>query len=268
MQSLDQGFFEVLNPYNQTATRITADPLQIHSIVFWSKNFGPFIRHGYDRALVKRGYRLFFNFSINSPDPLLEPNLPPLAQRLEQLAYLARQFGGRCIQWRFDPVCLYQKSDLRLQDNLERFADIARSAAAANVPVCITSFVDLYRKVLRRMAKHPEVAFVDPPVDKKTALFNKMQHTLRQLGLELHLCCEKQIIDTLPPESSLQAAACIPGHRLVELYGPGLSLRKDPGQRAAAGCGCTVSKDIGSYALHPCFHNCLYCYANPADPAG
>jgi DNA repair photolyase len=21
---------------------------------------------------------------------------------------------------------------------------------------------------------------------------------------------------------------------------------------------------VGSYALHPCHHNCLFCYANPA----
>jgi len=24
-----------------------------------------------------------------------------------------------------------------------------------------------------------------------------------------------------------------------------------------------VAKDIGDYSAHPCFHNCLFCYANP-----
>jgi DNA repair photolyase len=32
---------------------------------------------------------------------------------------------------------------------------------------------------------------------------------------------------------------------------------------------CGASKDIGSYNLHPCRHNCLFCYANPAcDSSG
>ncbi|MBW2679028.1 MAG: DUF1848 family protein, partial [Deltaproteobacteria bacterium] len=45
------------------------------------------------------------------------------------------------------------------------------------------------------------------------------------------------------------------------MYGEGLSLQKDTGQRVKAGCGCRVSTDIGSYAGHPCYHRCLYCYA-------
>ena len=45
--------------------------------------------------------------------------------------------------------------------------------------------------------------------------------------------------------------------------GNGVAVAKDSGQRRAAGCTCGVSKDIGSYNLHPCSHNCLFCYANP-----
>ena len=47
-----------------------------------------------------------------------------------------------------------------------------------------------------------------------------------------------------------------------------ISLRKDTGQRVKAGCGCTVSVDIGSYRQQPCYHNCLFCYANPASGIG
>jgi hypothetical protein len=28
-----------------------------------------------------------------------------------------------------------------------------------------------------------------------------------------------------------------------------------------------VAADIGSYRQQPCYHNCLFCYANPKDPA-
>jgi DNA repair photolyase len=53
----------------------------------------------------------------------------------------------------------------------------------------------------------------------------------------------------------------------MELYGGRISLRRDPGQRRRAGCGCRVSVDIGSYGRHPCRHGCLYCYANPGGGA-
>lgn len=265
MQSLDQGFFEVVNPYNQTTTQVPADPEKIHSIVFWSKDFGPFLRHGYDRALLDRGYKLFFNFSINSPDARLEPNLPDLSTRLDQLACLAQRFGGDCIQWRFDPICVYRESGGAVRDNLAQLAQIARAAASSQVSICITSFVDLYRKVLRRTARQPGLQFVDPPLDEKIARIHRMWQILEPLDVNLHLCCEKELLAALPDGGSHGPAACIPGHRLVERYGPGISLQKDPGQRTSAGCGCTLSKDIGSYALHPCRHNCLYCYANPSD---
>jgi hypothetical protein len=265
MQSLDRGYFEVINPYNRLTSRVSADPENIHSIVFWSKNFGPFLRQGYDRVLTDRGFRLFFNFSINSPDSRLEPNLPDLSKRLDQLTCLAQRFGGDCIQWRFDPVCFYRESGGPLKHNLNRFGQIARSVAMAGVGVCISSFVDLYRKVLRRTSRCPGLEFADPPIEEKISRIEAMQRILAPLAIALHLCCENELLKAAPAGLSLRQATCIPGRRLVERYGPGISLSKDPGQRASAGCGCTLSKDIGSYALHPCRHDCLYCYANPVS---
>jgi DNA repair photolyase len=52
----------------------------------------------------------------------------------------------------------------------------------------------------------------------------------------------------------------------MELYGGSLSLKRDPGQRTAAGCACRLSTDVGSYDRHPCAHGCLYCYATPVRP--
>lgn len=265
MECIDQGWFEVINPYNRQTTKVPVDVENIHSIVFWSKDFGLFLRGGYDRILTDRGFRLFFNFSINSPDSRLEPNLPDLSTRLDQLTCLAHRFGGDGIQWRFDPVCFYRESGGPPRDNLARFAQIARSVADAGVTVCISSFVDLYRKVLRRTALHSGLQFIDPPVEEKISRIEAMQQILAPLKITLQLCCEKDLLAGIPASLSVGPAACIPGRRLVERYGPGISLGKDPGQRASAGCGCTLSKDIGSYALHPCRHDCLYCYANPTS---
>ncbi|MDA3896940.1 MAG: DUF1848 family protein, partial [Desulfobacteraceae bacterium] len=50
-----------------------------------------------------------------------------------------------------------------------------------------------------------------------------------------------------------------------DLFGGKLSYKKDTGQRIKQGCGCMVSKDIGLYKQQPCYHNCLFCYANPRN---
>jgi hypothetical protein len=98
----------------------------------------------------------------------------------------------------------------------------------------------------------------------KVEVVLRLEKVLAALGMALALCCEKQVIEALPPESTVKAAACIPNHRLADLYGPDISLGRDHGQRKAAGCGCGISRDIGSYRLHPCRHDCLFCYANPS----
>ncbi len=267
MAGIDAGAFEVQNPYNRRTARIPADLGQVHSIVFWSKNFGPFLDQGYATDLVRRGYRLFFNFTINSPHPVLEPMLPPLAERLGQLTRLADLFGPACIQWRFDPICCFRDCTGRSGDNLDQFEIIAGHAARVGITACITSFVDLYRKVLKRTRNLPELQFIDPPRSQKNTIIARLAEFLAGLGMQLQLCCEKDLLDQLPPAVQVYPSACIPGEKLVELYGPGISMAKDSAQRRASGCNCGVSKDIGSYNLHPCRHNCLFCYANPACDA-
>ena len=263
MAGIDAGYFEVLNPYNRRTVRVPATLDQVHSIVFWSKNFGPFWDHGYAKELVRRGYRLFFNFTINSVHPVLEPMLPPLTVRLSQLGRLVDTFGPDCIQWRFDPICFFTKRSGHMTDNLDQFEIIASRAAQLGLRLCITSFVDLYRKVLRRAGEQCDLQLIDPPMPQKIATIGRLADHLAGLDMQLQLCCEKNLLDALPPGLTVSASSCIPNDRLTDLFGPGISLAKDSGQRKAAGCTCGVSKDIGSYNLHPCSHNCLFCYANP-----
>jgi hypothetical protein len=263
MAGIDAGYFEVQNPYNRRTVRVPATLDQVHSIVFWSKNYGPFWDHGYAKQLIERGYRLFFNFTINSAHPVLEPMLPPLTVRLSQLARLVDAFGPDCIQWRFDPICFLMKRSGHMTDNLDQFEIIAGRAAQLGLRLCITSFVDLYRKVLRRAGQQCDLQLIDPPMPEKVATIARLADHLAGLGMQLQLCCEKNLLEALPHGLPVSASSCIPNDRLTDLFGPGISLAKDSGQRKAAGCTCGVSKDIGSYSLHPCSHNCLFCYANP-----
>ena len=143
MEQIKQGKFKVKNPFNQKEYIVSALPSDVHTIVFWSKNFGPFIKKKYYNELIKIGYNLFFNFTINSFSPLLEPNIPPLKNRLEQLNFLADYFKPKSINWRFDPICFYETNN-KIYDNLKDFETIAEKASEYGIKRCITSFMDNY----------------------------------------------------------------------------------------------------------------------------
>jgi len=264
MAQVERGFFEVINPFNRQVSMVAVSPNRVHTFVFWSKNFGPFLDGGVGEALQQKGYHLFFNFTVNSAVPLLEPKVPLLEERLEQLQELCRRFGHRAVNWRFDPICFYTTADGMIENNLADFSRIASVAARCGVERCITSFMDDYVKIRRRIARKSGCSFLYPdPADQRLIVL-KMAEELAEKEMALFLCCEKDLLDSLPAGSGIRGSSCIPNDFLVELYGGNVSNKKDSGQRVTSGCGCKVSVDIGSYQSQPCHHSCLFCYANPA----
>ena len=263
MEGIDRGRFEVVHPYTRKIRHVPATAPPVRVIVFWSKNFGPFLSDGCGRRLEQMGYRLFFQFTINSECRVLEPNLPPLAERLSQLRRLCTDHGPQAVNWRFDPVCWFREGTGPVRDNLDGLPHIAAAAAAGGIRRCTASFMDAYPKVMRRAARRPGVAFVAPSRAQQIETLLGMEGLLAAQGLRLFTCCEKEILDVLPRTSTITSGACIPNDRLMALHGGRLSLERDRGQRTRAGCECRVSVDIGSYSRHPCRHGCLYCYATP-----
>ncbi len=263
MEGIARGRFEVVHPYTRRIRQVPATVPPVRVIVFWSKNFGPFLAGGCGRRLEQMGYRLFFQFTINSECRVLEPNLPPLAERLSQLQRLCADHGPQAVNWRFDPVCWFREGADPVRDNLDGLPHIAAAAAACGIRRCTTSFMDAYAKVMRRASRRPGFAFIDPNRREQMEILLGMEGVLAAQGLRLCTCCEKDLLEALPRGSTITAGACMPNDLLMALHGGRLSLERDRGQRTRAGCECRVSVDIGSYSLHPCRHGCLYCYATP-----
>jgi hypothetical protein len=265
MEQIKAGFFELSNPYNGRKTIIPATPDHVHTIVFWSKDFGRFIADDYGKRLIQMGYHLFFNFTINSKSKLLEPNVPPLKNRFKQAARLCRAHGPETIQWRFDPICFFSFADGPVQYNINDFPSIADQLSNLGITRCVTSFMDHYAKISKRCSHIPGFSFIDPSMDEKIQILIDMQSVVASKSMKLYTCCEQEVMDRLPPDSGIAHSSCIPNPLLVKLFGGTLSFRKDQGQRIKQGCGCFESRDIGLYNKQPCFHNCLFCYANPAS---
>jgi len=301
MEGIDRGHFKVKNPISGQVMTVQATPDKVHTIVFWSKNYGPFLDGGYGQELRRRGFHLFFHFTINSEDPVLEPCIPSLDERLEQARALIREFW--VISWRFDPICFYKdkekdrgavreedrgegeaeyRAEYRAEDreegkwkdtdsagmvynNLQDFSRIAEAMGRLGVTRCVTSFMDDYSKIRQRIRRRPGFTFIYPGLQEQIEILLRMEKTLAALSIDLYTCCEKAILSSLPTHSRIRANSCIPNDLLQKFFGGHISLRSDYGQRHRDGCGCKVSRDIGSYRDQPCHHHCLYCYANPAS---
>ena len=263
MAGIETGRFDVINPFNRSTRRVGVSPEMVHTIVFWSKNYGPFLDLKAHARLAEMGFNLFFNFTVNTPDPLLEPGIPGLDRRLAQAAELAGYFDPAQIAWRFDPICLYRQNG-NLRNNLGEFEKIADTLSNLGIKRCITSFYDPYKKVeqrIRRMVRSgdPMVELIPPSFADRQKIIRRMADGLAARSMTLSLCCEKDLAAV--PDIGATPSACIDGRLYRDLFGGNPDTSADAGQRRKQGCRCTRSVDIGSYDTHPCFHNCLFCYA-------
>jgi hypothetical protein len=256
---LKKRTFLIYNPYTQKRRVVRFEPGTVHSIVFWSKNFAPLLS---GRSAFKE-YNLFFNFTLNTENALLEPGVPPLADRLKQAGEIAHIYGPETIHWRFDPIVFWEAGGRRF-DNLDDFDRISGYMAAAGVKRCYVSFMDRYAKIDRRERAMDDFTFIYPSPDRMAEEARRLQRRLSDLGMTLYTCCEKALLARLEG-GGVRQGRCIDVPLLQEIYGGRMKAAPDYGQRRKAGCGCFRSVDVGSYRDQPCRHNCLYCYANPSS---
>lgn len=248
LEALQRGTAEVENPITHQTHGVDLRPQSVHTLVLWSKNFGPFLR----RSEAFAGRHLYFQFTINEGGEI-EPNVIGIEPRLLQLRGLARRFGPERISWRFDPITFW---DDGRKHNLSHFERIAEEVAKTGVRRCTISFTQWYAKVRRRMESVGLEAY-DPPVERKREIAAGIADHCARLGIATYACCNDYLLG-IP---NVVKSRCIDGHLLAELAGEPCSTARDRSQRAE--CGCTQSRDIGSYS-QLCYHSCVYCYANPA----
>ncbi|MEW6368857.1 MAG: DUF1848 family protein [Acidobacteriota bacterium] len=235
-------------------------PDAVHTVVFWSKNYENFLGPRRRlRTLLDQYRHLHFLFSVTGlGGTRLEENSPGWRAALKQIPALAELSGSpERVTLRFDPILFWKEGAVE-RSNVGFFAEIADDAARCGVRRVLTSFTQWYGKSVRRASKHG-VEYIDPPMEQKVAVARELSEGAARLGLELFICSQRAIAGA----AGVRAAACIDAQLLSRLHPDGLlaDTRKDPGQRAD--CGCSRSRDIGSYT-QACANRCVYCYANPA----
>jgi hypothetical protein len=235
MNRLRMGFVCYPNPYSGQVYTISLKPGEVHSIVFWSKNYAPLLP--YLDELTERGYRFYFHYTITGSSKTLEPYVPDWHQSVLLFRELAERTSPRHVQWRFDPILLTE--ELETDFYLDRFYKIATKLNGVTER-CYFSFAVFYNKIRHRL-QEAGIRYYDPPLEEKRSLVQEMADIASAYSINLYACCQDALVD-----GYVQAAHCIDGDLLAEMF---------PEQ-----CGCTTSLDIGMY--DSCPYGCLYCYAN------
>ncbi len=262
------GSVDVPNPLFRNSVRhVSLLPADVGGIVFWSKNYAVFerMRYAFDP------YELFFQFTINPPNTLLEPDVIDTAEAVRQMTFLARAYGAERIAWRYDPiVCWRRNNHDETNYDLGWFERMCGAMEDIGITRCFTSFADLYARFRMRVARtYPEVTLTDPPDEQKRAWATSLLACASAHHIQLAACAEEAIEGVCAGGSVLGRGACVDGRLLNTLlgasHGSGVSIAAASDRKVAsrAACGCTAMVDIGDYVTHECGYACLYCYANP-----
>ena len=271
---LREGWCEWKNTYSGTVHKVSFAKMRM--IVFWSKNPKPLLeRLDEVEALGFRQY--YFQFTLNDyVREELEPNVPPVAERIDTFKRLADRIGKERVIWRFDPLMLgfaagTKLCGLSIDELLERIGNIGRQLKGYTEKL-VFSFIDIgaYRKVQRNL-EGLGVREFSP--DEQRQFAQGLAELNKELGLELATCGEETDLSAY----GVRHNKCVDDELMMRLFHDDAALmdfigaeydmfsgwhipksKKDKGQRKA--CGCIVSKDIGAY--NTCPHLCRYCYAN------
>ena len=250
-RALASGAVDVPHPLlSGRSSRVDLRPQQVHSIVLWSKD--------YSRVAADAGrltdYNLYFQYTINRYPKRLEPQAPEYLQTLRTLERLRSRYSAEQFNIRFDPLIFLGLDDYPAR--VRAFAELCRDLQRLGFSGCriTTSPLAAYGKVVRRLQQAGLTALQDPQA--LLAVVRELAQTATEYGFTLYSCAAplQAAVD------GVQRGACIDGHLLTGLFGGKVSRARDGGQRPE--CGCTLSRDIGSYQ-QPCALACQYCYARP-----
>ena len=244
---------------------VSLSPDDVKVLVWWGKDYGPWIKEYEDPKSVVHHYAHFFNFSINADSDGLEKGFAsPLQTSLDQLHILANKFGGTAINVRFGPICVYRHIDDddadRVQDNLTNFESIVEGVSNVGIHEIIATFVGTYPQTVVLMKMRGKV-LVSLGAPEKQRILDNMLEICSRYSMTLKLCCEDNVLVGYQGKfgGKTEKACCYDPDkfRALKIY-----LEDTSPQSETQLCQCVSGIDIGRDD-HPCTFSCDYCHSQP-----
>jgi len=252
------GWCLVPNPMNANqVSRVSLRPEDVDVIVFWSKNPAPLMP--YLEELDEKGFRYYFQFTVNNYPRTLEPNIPSLDKRLSTFRELSHQVTPLRVIWRYDPIIISNLT--AVESHIENFSRISGELKGVTRRVMV-SIVDFYKKTDKRLLqleKEEGFSFIrgEKLLKEVTCLMKELSIIASKNEIEIFTCAE----DTDYSQLGITPGRCIDTELMLKCWSLRLKYKKDPSQRPV--CLCTTSKDIG--INNTCKHACAYCYATTSS---
>jgi len=243
---LKEGFVLSVNPFNRKMlTKLSLKQEDVTCFVFWTKNPSNFIK----RLDELDGYSFYFQFTLNSYQKDLEPNVPLKKGLIKNFIELSEKIGKERVIWRYDPILINEK--YTKEYHYKWFEELCKKLHDYTNKVVI-SFIDFYNKT-KRNTKELNIQKIEPSEIEEVAA--KLSEIARKYYLRIETCSESIDLE----KYNICHGKCIDDVLIGKIIGDEkFSAEKDRFQRKE--CGCVNSSDIGAY--NTCLHNCLYCYAN------
>ena len=243
---MDRGWVNAPHPQTGLPAQWSLKPEDLHSIIWWSKDYRPFLKHP-RRAELDKNYRQFFNMTITG-DELWELKVPDLDVQLAVFREMVSTYGVDKVRWRYSPIPL----------DWSLFGKILEAMAGMGVTECYYSFLHSDTKV--KETRSPEER-------KEILLF--MAEYAANFGVKMLGCWDD--LQWVGAHPNVYEASCLDARVLDRVYGLEQYNIVHP---VESNCGCSMSVEIGNQKLLTCPHACQFCYAavdeepNVGDSAG
>ncbi|MFO8052078.1 MAG: DUF1848 domain-containing protein [Thermoplasmatota archaeon] len=256
VERLRCGYVDVPDPFNRKQVRrVDLSPEKVDTIVFWTKDPSPFIKHL--DTLDDRGYNYYFQYTVNNYPEIFEPGIPPFSKRMEQFRELSRRIGKERVVLRYDPIIISERTGLPFH---ERNLRTIRDELSEQTDTLVISFLDVYRKIsarLRGIEKRHGINIVDVHdahhhhiVEECVRMINAL---FKDTAIGITTCSEPFDLEDL----GIEHGSCIDISRINRIFDKDVAEVRDKGQRPY--CLCNKAVDIGEY--NTCLSMCTYCYA-------
>ncbi len=251
IEKIENGYVDIINPfYPENITHVDLSKETVGWIVFWSRNYEKFlIKHDYFS-----NYELYFQFTINLPNKMLEPNVIDTHTAINQALKLVELYGSNRAMWRFDPIFFHTKGS---NYNSKDLKELSENLSNVGIKHCTFSFANPHKKIsIRIKQRNLDIKMNEISTSERLKIAKEIRDILEFNNISLYVCCNEDIekID------GIEKAHCVDGELLNRLSSVKVSRAKYASRNS---CGCTKSIDIGNYKNQPCLAGCLYCYANP-----
>lgn len=247
LKILKSGFVIIENPFNHQKTLLKLTPENVLGFIFWSR-YPAGIKKVIQLIDSSFGPNHYINLTINDYPKELEPRKPKLDKVLFLVDFLLDKYGDSYIKWRFDPIII---SNFTPKDFIyDKFYFICKQLQG-KVKTCITSFVDFYPKVKKRLTKKTNIKVVDLSFEEQLEIIDTLRNIAKNFGIEIKLCCERKLSKKL----GIEPAMCVNPFQFSNYQWENIKMaptRKD--------CTCYKSFDVGFY--NSCLFDCIYCYSN------